>query len=61
MFALEQGIKSPRDGTVTWQTYEVYDTRAQAMKEAKRSKGMWRIVESKVVWTNVQETSDAGE
>ena len=53
MFELQQGHTSPRDGSVNWQCYEVYDSLAEAKKEAKRSKkGLWRIVESKCVWTN---------
>jgi len=35
---------------VNWQTYEVYETLAEAKKEAKRNRGLWRIIQSKVVW-----------
>lgn len=51
VYALEQGIVSPRDGTVNWQTYESYETLADAKKEARKSKGLWRIVKSEVVWS----------
>jgi hypothetical protein len=49
-FALEQGITSPRDGSVNWQTYEVYETLAGAKREARKNKGLWRIIEARVVW-----------
>ena len=52
VYALEQGIVSPRDGSVNWQTYENYEELADAKKEARKSKGRWRIVELSVVWDN---------
>lgn len=54
MFDLQQGIVSPRDNTVNWQTYEFYETLAEAKREARKAhKGLWRIVENKVVWSSV--------
>jgi hypothetical protein len=52
MFELQQGIESPRDGTLNWMSYETYDTLAAAKKEARKNKGRWRIVEQAVVWDN---------
>ena len=53
MFDLQQGIVSPRDNTVNWQTYEFYETLAEAKREARKNKGLWRIVENKVVWDSI--------
>ena len=52
-FELQQGIQSPRDGSINWQTYEVYERLAEAKKEAGKIKNaFWQIVESKIVWRN---------
>lgn len=52
-FELQQGIQSPRDGSINWQTYEVYERLAEAKKEAGKIKNaLWQIVETKVVWHN---------
>jgi hypothetical protein len=52
-FELQQGIQSPRDGSINWQTYEVYERLAEAKKEAGKIKNaLWQIVESKIVWRN---------
>ena len=50
MFDLQQGIVSPRDGSVNWQTYDYFETLAEAKREARKTRGLWRIVENKVVW-----------
>ncbi len=52
MFELQHGIRSPRDNTVNWRPYEVYETAKDAKKEARKNKGLWRIVEYKVIWHN---------
>lgn len=52
-YALEQGIVSPRDGTVSWQTYEVYESLKEAKAEARKSKGRWRITETTVIWDSL--------
>ena len=52
-FELQQGIKSPRDGSINWQTFEVYERLAEAKKEAGKTKNaLWQIVENKIVWRN---------
>ena len=50
MFELQQGIESPRDNSVNWQTYDTYLLRAEAVKAGRSFKGMWRVVEIRVVW-----------
>jgi hypothetical protein len=52
LFALEQGITNPRDGSVNWSHYDNYETVADAKKEVRNHKGKWRIVQMKVVWQN---------
>jgi hypothetical protein len=50
-YSLEQGIMNPRDKTLNWQTYDVYETLEQAKREAKKSpRCFWRVIESTVVW-----------
>ncbi len=51
MFDLEQGIKNPRYDTVNWTYFESFETLAEAKKEAKKARGLWRVVQTKVVWT----------
>jgi hypothetical protein len=52
-FELQQGIQSPRDGSINWQTFEVYERLAEAKKEAGKTKNaLWQIVENKIVWRN---------
>lgn len=51
-YTVEQGIKNPRDETVNWQAYEIFETLAAAKRELRKAeyKGLWRIIEARVVW-----------
>ena len=56
IYALEQGIKSPRDGTVNYQNYDWFGSLAAAKREATGN-GYWRIVRQETVWTKEPETT----
>jgi hypothetical protein len=54
MFELQQGIVSPRDNSINWSTFDTYETIAAAKHEIRNHKGLWRVVESHVVWQSLR-------
>lgn len=49
-YSLEQGIIDPRSGHVHWHHYEGYVDKKVALREAKKLKGRWQVVENKVIF-----------
>jgi len=53
VYSLERGVRSPRDGSVSWQLYDLFDTLPAAKKEALRGlskESHLRITRTETVW-----------
>jgi hypothetical protein len=60
VFELQQVFEDPRKGA--WDiftSHSSYETRAEAMREARKIKGRWRIIETRIV--AVDTATKAGE
>jgi hypothetical protein len=49
MFEIQQVFKDPRSGEDFATSYMSFPTKAEALKEARKLKGRWRIIETRIV------------
>jgi hypothetical protein len=50
VYVVQEGVESPRDGTVGWRDWHYCQTKDAAIRQAKKVAHMGRVLETRVVW-----------